>query len=258
MKDVKGLGTTATVIEAEKGIERIEKERDEVQEWFEDIVEPIFTPLLPSALLIHHRLKLFPSPTSTDSLSTRLIPEPSPFKVRERSLMSLDKSARKSKEWNESNRVVESPTMKRLVGGRRSLTSLLTEEEGERNEVFKIPLTRRLPSLPLIIPSLPITTSTTTTIGASTKLPRKQLKPLPRSSHSSALSLSTSSTTATTSKALFNRREVSTSRSRSIGPNGKKKDTASSTISAEMGRNKKRKSVSPRSKLSLSPFFIQY
>lgn len=67
-----------------------------------------------TATLSHHRIKLFPASTSqADRLAQRLEPAPSPFKTR--SLLSLEKSARKREAKAGERRVAESPTMKRLL-----------------------------------------------------------------------------------------------------------------------------------------------
>ena len=39
MEDVKGLGSAATMDAQGKEIMRVEKDRDQVQEWWEDIIE---------------------------------------------------------------------------------------------------------------------------------------------------------------------------------------------------------------------------
>lgn len=226
---------------------------------------------LPLTLLQHHRTKLFPTTSSTASLSSRLVPEPSPFKSRDRTLMSLDKSARRRGEAQaEKERgIMESPTMKRLAKGNSAsmmlgmgLTGHGTED---KNDVFKMPSLRSRNSLTkddVIVPvSTVASTSAILPAVASTKAPRKQLRPLPLTTASS-VDLSTSSrptSNVTTSKALFNntRREVSLTRRPSLGPytSGSSKlehARGKSTVEDEEPKRKKRKSVSPRSTFVLS------
>ncbi|KAM0755743.1 hypothetical protein T439DRAFT_376047 [Meredithblackwellia eburnea MCA 4105] len=113
---------------------KVELEKDEVHLWWEDVVEPLFSPRLATEVLAPHRLKLFPASSFTESLSTRLEPAPSPFKRKtvdffpstkvvdpgpwptDRSLLSLDKSATRRRTQQAEMRVAESPTMKRLLG----------------------------------------------------------------------------------------------------------------------------------------------
>lgn len=223
-----------------------------------------FLSLVPSTLLAHHRAKLFPSPTSSISLSSRIIPAPSPFKMKDRTLLSLDKSARKSKEWNEASRIVESPTMRRLTAGRGG--SVVARELEGIGEVFKLPAARKKlgstnssTSLELDSRFASLSTARSASpkddppplpnVEAPSRAPRKQIRPLPRGDGRLAANGS--------SKALFNRREVSTTRrSTSVGV-GKKVEkergnTASIVIASTseeggLPKGRKRKSVSPRS-----------
>ncbi|KAI5474526.1 YT521-B-like splicing factor [Pseudohyphozyma bogoriensis] len=154
--DVAVTGGTSSKTDGE-GEEEEEKgagEKDLVQEWWDSIVEPLFSPHLPPSLLPLHRRKLFPalSTSTTDALSetlsTRLVPAPSPFKVKDRSLLSLDRSARRRGAEEEKGKIAESPTMKRLmgfkglkVGARKEGKDLLAGKVGEDagEEVFKVP-----------------------------------------------------------------------------------------------------------------------
>ena len=191
--------------------------------------------------------------------------------MKDRSLLSLDKSARKSKEWNEASRIVESPTMRRLTAGRAATVGVSRELEG-MGEVFKLPAARKnlgptksASSLELddrfadLSTTISTTRSTsprddptllpTTTEAPRKRAPRKQIRPLPRGDGRLASNGS--------SKALFNRREVSTTRRSTSAGVGKKivetskGNTASIVISSAVvevvPRGRKRKSVSPRS-----------
>lgn len=85
-----------------------------------------------AATLSHHRIKLFPASTSqADRLAQRLAPAPSPFKAR--SLLSLEKSARKREIKAGEQRVADSPTMKRLLRG----AELAAAQQG--SDTFKVP-----------------------------------------------------------------------------------------------------------------------
>ncbi|GAA5870174.1 hypothetical protein JCM3774_002612 [Rhodotorula dairenensis] len=119
----------------EKEMKQIVSHRDVVQEWWADVVEPNFRTRVDTATLSHHRIKLFPASTSqADRLAQRLVPAPSPFKAR--SLLSLEKSARKREAKAGEQRVAESPTMKRLLRGASSAAG----QQG--GDVFKVPSSR--------------------------------------------------------------------------------------------------------------------
>ncbi|KAL8286268.1 hypothetical protein RQP46_004756 [Phenoliferia psychrophenolica] len=234
-------------------------ERDKVHEWWEDTVEPLFAPLLPSAVLQPHRQKLFPAASTTEALSTRVAPAPSPFRkgTADRTLLSLDKSLRRKQ--HDSRPVSDSPTMKRLLGW-----PAVTLDHGD---LFKVPQLRHKPtsttfSSTLPEPPLPTSTAsllpppTTTTSSAADdalldslllpkggRPPRKQERPRPRA-------------TLASSKNLFNRREVNLARRPSAPAGAPKKPPAAAPTKSQSqptleGRGTKRKSVSPRSESRL-------
>lgn len=234
----------------------IQHEHDLVQQWWLDTIVPLFLHRLPSEILSHHRAKLFPAETIVQSLSTRLVPAPSPFKIKDRSLLSLDKSARR-KSWAEHNGVTESPTMKRLLTRSGSGGAPLEELNpvvvvvgggggGGGPEIFKLPSQRRRSTLPTL-PPLPQVIDLPT---VSARQPRKQARPLPRGDERLSFSSSSSS-----SKALFNRREVSISRKVAVPFHGKNlasertRDKSKDKQEFEESRQRgtKRKSISPRS-----------
>ncbi|SCZ90161.1 BZ3500_MvSof-1268-A1-R1_Chr1-3g01811 [Microbotryum saponariae] len=227
MRDVNalGLGADSQVSNAKKkeGVEI--EDRDEVQQWWLDVVEALFGPHASPALLSHHRAKLFPSATPADALALRLVPAPSPFKTR--SLLSLDKSARR-KQRDQRPLVAESPTMKRLLGLDSSTLG------GSQHDSFKVP------TLPFsksksggtnaAAPSSKHDSSKTDHNGRDktsestaprSKPPRKQPRPLPRGD-----SLISSS------KGLFNRREVSFGKPKT-GAGIKKKAISASKVAEQ-------------------------
>ncbi|BGO96623.1 SLD3 domain-containing protein [Rhodotorula toruloides] len=142
MRDVGGFGIAGEREREKEGEGREEvvvEEKDAVQVWWSDIVEPLFRTRVDSPILSHHRLKLFPSSaTQAARLAQRLEPAPSPFKAR--SLLSLEKSARKREMREDERRVAQSPTMKRLMG-LKGLGGKQKEKEagGEEEDVFKVP-----------------------------------------------------------------------------------------------------------------------
>ncbi|ORY90106.1 hypothetical protein BCR35DRAFT_349873 [Leucosporidium creatinivorum] len=246
MKDVSDMGLAAQP----QGTEKVEEQLDEVQAWWKEVVETHYASSTSETLRKHHRTKLFPSATPSDSLSVRLEPAPSPFK--DRSLLSLDKSARR-KEWKEGQKhITESPTMKRLVGkgGRKSRAASNELED----DVFKVPLPpKRRTTAPSAAASTTETetdsNSTTSDAPPRTRPPRKQERPRP---------LPRGDSLTGSSKGLFNRREVSLSRRPSgVGLKKKKeeaeKEKRDAAEKAE-ARKRKRKSVSPK-KLSGSSSF---
>ncbi|SCV68318.1 BQ2448_439 [Microbotryum intermedium] len=242
MRDVDALGLGGSDSQASdpKKKEGVEVEdRDEVQQWWLDVVEALFGPHASPELLSHHRAKLFPSATPADALAIRLAPAPSPFKTR--SLLSLDKSARR-KERDQWPLVVESPTMKRLLG----LSSV-------NHDSFKVPILpfRSKPGdKAAASPASKSTSSkadhtshekTSDAAAPRSKPPRKQPRPLPRGD-----SLISSS------KGLFNRREVSFGKPKP-GSGIKNKAVSASKVAEQTtvdqsGANhvNKRKSMSPK------------
>ncbi|KAK4705754.1 hypothetical protein P7C70_g452, partial [Phenoliferia sp. Uapishka_3] len=236
-------------------------QRDEVHEWWEESVEPLFSPRLPSSILLPHRKKLFPASSTTESLSTRLEPAPSPFRVKDRTLLSLDRSARKK---NSDNRIVsESPTMKRLLHFRNEeqiAASTTRNEMMDEGHVFKVP-----PPPPRRRKALSESTAASTrlvaekvdhpvgTFGDAVEPPpstksrsRKQERPRP-------LIQTDSRVAAPSSKSLFNRRQVNLAR-RPHQPQNKKPPLAgasqpelgkSNSQPVLGGRGTKRKSASP-------------
>ncbi|GAA6012620.1 hypothetical protein JCM11491_005456 [Sporobolomyces phaffii] len=235
---MQSLSTQDDAETQDSGKQEIVETRDAVQEWWADIVDPLYRDIVPEDVLAHHRIKLFPDgPTDPRSTSQAALYE-------ERSLMSLDKSARR-RDLRESQAIVsESPTMKRLM----SLSSLAVDKQ-RGDEVFKMPLppTRR-------------NTSTTSTSGpadstsdstmlapeqdsnARSRLPRKQERPRPLPRGDSATA---------NMKDMLKRREVSLSRRASVTGVSKKGKVEADPANKEIGRKRKRKSASPQ-KLSAS------
>ena len=183
---------------------------------------------------MHHRSKLFPDGIAdlNNTSNTTL--------YEERSLMSLDKSARRRDLRDSQALVAESPTMKRLL----SMPSLAREarEKGNGEDVFKMPL-------PPIRRNGSTESSMTEESGevrkqaqqsdsaARTRLPRKQERPRPLPRGDSATS---------NMRDMLKRREVSLARKTSTA--GVKKKTKDSGEGNEIGRKRKRKSASPQSK----------
>ncbi|GAA5832226.1 hypothetical protein JCM11251_004285 [Rhodosporidiobolus azoricus] len=250
--DVIGNGDTQEAEKQEKV--KVMEERDAVQVWWQDIVEPLFRTHVDASVLSHHRLKLFPAPSQADRVAQRLAPAPSPFKAR--SLLSLERSARRREQQEGQKMVVESPTMKRLMsmpslgwGGEKG-------KEGQPGNIFKVPSlpTKRKDSLDssAAVATDETATASTTSISkdpssssSSRRLPRKQERPrpLPRGDSSTA-----------GAKDVLKRREVSVIKRKPaaaaaglglkksagavLGGSGEKKE--------EEGRKRKRKSISPK------------
>ncbi|GAA5926608.1 hypothetical protein JCM3775_001065 [Rhodotorula graminis] len=199
MQDVSDLAFAADVplVEKEAKVKFVPvEERDAVQVCFRTRIDAL--------VLSHHRLKLFPAATSqADRLAQRLEPAPSPFKAR--SLLSLEKSARRREVREGERRVAESPTMKRLMSmsgltgkakerdvGRTAAAaaaaataagSASSRSQGEQDgDVFKLPSkpTRRQDALG--------DGAAPAEAAARPRLPRKQERPrpLPRGDSSSA------------------------------------------------------------------------
>ncbi|GAA5834170.1 hypothetical protein JCM9279_004235 [Rhodotorula babjevae] len=133
MQDVSDLAFAVDVplVEKEAKVKFVPvEERDAVQVWWADVVEPLYRNRIDASVLSHHRLKLFPAATSqADRLAQRLEPAPSPFKAR--SLLSLEKSARRREVREGERRVAESPTMKRLMS-MSGLTGKVKERDAGR------------------------------------------------------------------------------------------------------------------------------
>lgn len=195
-------------------------------------------------MLRHHRVKLFPdTPDESASTSQAALRE-------ERSLMSLDKSARR-RDLRESQAVIsESPTMKRLLS--KSTTARIKSEKVGGDDVFKMPL-----------PPLRTHSSTASMSQASLgterskvdseqdpaarqKLPRKQERPRPLPRGDSA---------ATNMRDMLKRREVSLSRKPSVPGVRQKGKPEGELRSQETGTKRKRKSASPQSACFLR-FFV--
>ncbi|GAA5913964.1 hypothetical protein JCM8208_007012 [Rhodotorula glutinis] len=198
MQDVSDLAFAADVplVEKEAKVKFVPvEERDAVQVWWADVVEPLFRTRIDASVLSHHRLKLFPAATSqADRLAQRLEPAPSPFKAR--SLLSLEKSARRREVREGERRVAESPTMKRLMS-MSGLTGKAQERDAGRaatlaasatatasassralgeqdGDVFKLPSkpSRRQDALDdAVAPVAPV--------APRPRLPRKQERPRP-------------------------------------------------------------------------------
>ncbi|GAA5997722.1 hypothetical protein JCM5350_006674 [Sporobolomyces pararoseus] len=236
---MQGLSVDEEFDEQDRNKPEVVETRDTVQEWWADIVEPLYRNSVSSEILLHHRVKLFPdAPNDSNSNSQTAFYE-------ERSLMSLDKSARR-RDLRESQAIIaESPTMKRLM----SFSSLGGGgETGKGEETFKMPPPpRRIGS----------TTSNsrlddpTGSKGHSQdsadsttrpRLPRKQERPRPLPRGDSATA---------NMKDMLKRREVSLARKSSVTGVKKKKGKNEGESSQEVGRKRKRKSASPQ-KLSAS------
>lgn len=176
-----------------------------------------FTLRVPPSILKHHRTKLFPSASAPeDALSLHLAPPPSPFKAR--SLLSLDKSARRRSFKDSQAHVTDSPTMKRLTDRRApgpglahkaaSMTNVLEGGTGTEGDVFKVPAAPRRNKSDGVVEAGSLLAAVTTAAAAppavpapTRRAPRKQEnpRPLPRGdSHST--------------RSLINRREVNLAR----------------------------------------------
>lgn len=204
-----------------------------------------FAAQVPQTVLLHHRCKLFPASTSSDALLLRTEPEPSPFKTR--SLLSLDKSARRKETKAGVHLIAQSPTMRRLIGKSRRIDDRIgmgTVPTGSDN-VFKVP------ALPKN--SQDRTTAVHGTVAEAsalrvlhgqsrTKAPRKQPRPLPRGD-----------SLATSSKSLFSkRREVSLPRrSGGVGLKRKPSQDQARHVPAAPANHRSRKNPSPKSEESI-------
>jgi hypothetical protein len=187
-----------------------------------------------ASVLSHHRLKLFPAPSQAERVAQRLVPAPSPFKTR--SLLSLERSARRRDLEDGQKFITESPTMKRLmsvsslVGGKSKAKTKTSPDEP--SDVFKVP------GMPLKRKE-----SLDKAEEGKAKASRKQERPrpLPRGG----------STTGT--KDVLKRREVSLTKKTSSAGLLKKTAPAKEDSTGEgEGRKRKRKSVSPKSACSSS------
>ncbi|GAA5850047.1 hypothetical protein JCM8547_000993 [Rhodosporidiobolus lusitaniae] len=225
--DVAALGDTQEGEAAEKV--QAEQERDTMQKWWQDVVEPLYRTHVESSVLGHHRLKLFPAPSQAERVAQRLVPAPSPFKTR--SLISLERSARRRDAQEGQKLVAESPTMKRLMsmpslgGGGKVKTS-------EPKDVFKVPgmALKRKESLEGSAAEPPK--------EATRPRSRKQERPrpLPRGGSNAG------------AKDVLKRREVSLSKKANSTVGLKKKvetKEAESEVEGD-GRKRKRKSVSQK------------
>ncbi|GAA5887496.1 hypothetical protein JCM6882_001429 [Rhodosporidiobolus microsporus] len=267
MKDVSDLDVTALgdTKEGEKTEKVKVEERDAVQTWWQDIVEPLFRTHVDASVLSHHRLKLFPAPSQAERVAQRLVPAPSPFKNR--SLLSLERSARRREAQEGQKTVAESPTMKRLMsmpslGGAASKgrSSMLGGKDAQPGDVFKVPglPSKRKDSLDPSTTGSTANGETSTSTSSSSassslnkdassrRLPRKQERPrpLPRGDSSTA-----------GAKDVLKRREVSVVKKKpavaGMGAAGLKKKASATAAAAggakeEEGRKRKRKSVSPK------------
>ncbi|GAA5899560.1 uncharacterized protein JCM6883_005260 [Sporobolomyces salmoneus] len=215
--------------EAEK--KEVVETRDTVQEWWADIVEPLYRNNVNEEALLHHRIKLFPDATNDSSSKTQAA------LYEERSLMSLDKSARR-RDLRESQAIIsESPTMKRLMS-----KSSLGGGKPKSTEIFKVPL----PPLPRNSSSVslaPTNDGDDSSMRSQEKesttrprLPRKQERPRPLPRGDSA---------ATNMKDILKRREVSMARKTSV-TGVKKKGKTEGEAGKDGSRKRKRKSASPQ------------
>ena len=166
-----------------------------------------FTLRVPASILQHHRTKLFPSSSlPDDALSLRLAPPPSPFKTR--SLLSLDKLARRRSLKGTLATLTDSPTMKRLTdrraGGGRPVAISSLGETADEGDVFKVPDPSKKNTLDTVAEAsdaLAAATAHATAASANTitsavalpprRAPRKQEnpRPLPRGDSHSRSSL---------------------------------------------------------------------
>ncbi|BGO92850.1 hypothetical protein NBRC10512_007970 [Rhodotorula toruloides] len=230
MRDVGGFGIAAEGME-----EVVVEEKDLVQVWWLDIVEPLFRTRVDSTILSHHRLKLFPSSaTQAARLAQRLEPAPSPFKAR--SLLSLEKSARKREMREDERRVAQSPTMKRLMGLKGLGAGRKEKEEketgGEDDDVFKIPVVPLKRKDSTDAPS-----DAASTAAPRPRLPRKQERPrpLPRGDNMAGV------------PDVLKRRVVSLSKKPSASSVAVKKKVASKADADDShALKRKRKAVSPK------------
>ncbi|GAA5895140.1 hypothetical protein JCM5296_000892 [Sporobolomyces johnsonii] len=175
--------------EGEKNKQQVLEQRDAVQEWWADVVEPLFRSHVDPSILSHHRTKLFPD-APPESSTAAVAAEP----YEARSLMSLEKSARRRDLRENQAMMSESPTMKRLM------SMPLPGKDGADTEkdVFKMPLPpkRRGSAIDAVVSStghagasladgLDLSASTS---NAGPRLPRKQERPrpLPRGDSSSS------------------------------------------------------------------------
>ncbi|GAA5921876.1 hypothetical protein JCM1841_000958 [Sporobolomyces salmonicolor] len=190
MKDVSFLDVTQSESqEGDKNKQQVLEQRDAVQEWWADVVEPLFRSHVDPSILSHHRAKLFPDAPPESSTAADAA---EPYEAR--SLMSLEKSARRRELRENQAMMSESPTMKRLMA-----MSLPGKDGADKEkDVFKIPLPpKRRGSA--IYAAASSTESAGTSLGngldpaASTstaclRRPRKQERPrpLPRGDSSSS------------------------------------------------------------------------
>ncbi|BGP12784.1 hypothetical protein JCM10213_007298 [Rhodosporidiobolus nylandii] len=244
MKDVSdldfaGLGDSQEGEKTEKV--KAEVERDTVQEWWEDVVERLFRTRVDATVLSHHRLKLFPAPSQAERVAQRLAPAPSPFKAR--SLLSLERSARKRELQEEQKLVTESPTMKRLLSmpslGGTNAKGKARMLVGPEEEMFKVP---GMPSKRRDSAGGDASEAVAERQKSSShRQPRKQERPrpLPRGDSSNA------------ARDLLKRREISYGKKSATSGVGLKKPIAATKKAEEglqevEGRKRKRKSVSPK------------
>ncbi|GAA6047320.1 hypothetical protein JCM3770_001885 [Rhodotorula araucariae] len=254
MKDVSDLDFAADVplVDKEARAQFLPaEERDAVQVWWADVVDPLFRTHVDASVLAHHRVKLFPAVTTqAERLAQRLEPAPSPFKAR--SLLSLEKSARRRELREGERRVAESPTMKRLMS-MSGLSSKGKEREAsigpagktrppDDGDVFKVP-GKPARRQDYIVEGMGA--DLTVANGASSsnrpRLPRKQERPrpLPRGD-SSAAGISDA----------LKRRCVSLGRKPSSSSVGTKKGALAKAANEQQedvdSRTRKRKSMSPK------------
>ncbi|GAA5971964.1 hypothetical protein JCM3765_005581 [Sporobolomyces pararoseus] len=237
---MQGLSVDEDSDDQDRNKTEVVETRDTVQEWWADIVEPLYRNVgVSSEILLHHRVKLFPdAPNDSNSNSQNAFYE-------ERSLMSLDRSARRRDLIESQAIIAESPTMKRLM----SFSSLGGGgEKAKGQETFKIPPPPRRIGSTTSNPQpddLSDSTKTSQDSGDSTtrpRLPRKQERPRPLPRGDSATA---------NMKDMLKRREVSLARKPSVTGVKKKKGKNEGESSQEIGRKRKRKSASPQ-KLSAS------
>ncbi|GAA5923128.1 uncharacterized protein JCM15063_003543 [Sporobolomyces koalae] len=223
---MQGLSTEDDLETAERSKTDVVETKDCVQEWWSDIVEPLFRNDVGSDVLAHHRVKLFPDSATLDSNVNRQA-----ALYEERSLMSLDRSARR-RDLRESQAIIaESPTMKRLMSFGHQPGDKVNNEE-----------TFKMPPLPSHSAS---TTSTTIDRSrndrdAARKQKQDRARKLPRGDSATA-----------NMREMLKRREVSLSKTTRVSGAAKSKSGDGKGESEEFRRKRKRKSASPQ-KLSAS------
>ncbi|KAM0793503.1 hypothetical protein ACM66B_000942 [Microbotryomycetes sp. NB124-2] len=198
MKDV--VTTDVSTDDKSEAPQKIAADLDEVQLWWEEVVERRFAAQVSEKTLFHHRAKLFPSKSTADALTVRVEPEPSPFKAR--SLLSLDKSARQREKQDAMQAIAQSPTMRRLIKLSSNAGPSRRGNESEDEATFRVPMLATKKAVDGSAGSQMTTDATNTNGSHNGQASRKQ-------DRTRALSRAPSLSSTSSSKHLFNRREVS-------------------------------------------------